>query len=427
MRKWVLILTAVWTGVALAQNPATAPPPQSGAAAAQPVRPVGVVTQLRTGSLTLQTDGGPVLEVPLPEGISVMRVPPGAKDLKAASPITVGEISLGDRVLIRGRVSDDQKYVAATSVIVMAKTELEKAREAERAEWRRRGVGGRVKALDPAAKEITITVPTRPPDPANPTHSVTITLAANAVLLRYAPDSVKFSDAKPSNFEEIKAGDQVRALGTKSEDGSRFAAEKLVTGTFRNIGATVISADAQHATVTVKDLASGKPVVVRTNPDSNMHHLPPFVAQMLAGFNSGGVGGWRGAGGASPAPSGTAPGGPPQSSGAGAWRREGQAAGSGGQPGGGVGGGPAGAGGWRNGGPPDFQEMLDRAPVLTLGELKAGDALMILSTQGADASEVTAIVVLAGVEPILAAQPKGSEEMVLGQWNMGGGGGEGGP
>ncbi len=64
---------------------------------------------------------------------------------------------------------------------------------------------------------------------------------------------------------------------------------------------------------------------------------------------------------------------------------------------------------------------------MTLGELKAGDALMILSTQGADASQVTAIIVLAGVEPILAAQPKGSEEMVLGQWNMGGGGGEGGP
>jgi len=419
MRKWVLILTAVWTGVALAQNPATAPPPQSGAAAAQPVRPVGVVTQLKTGSLTLQTDAGPVLEVPLPEGISVMRVPPGAKDLKTAAPITVGEISLGDRVLIRGRVSDDQKFVAATSVIVMAKTELEKAREAEQAEWRRRGIGGRVKALDPAAKEITITVPTRPPDPVNPTHPVTIALGANSVLLRYAPDSVKFSDAKPGSFEEIKVGDQVRALGTKSEDGSRFSAEKLVTGTFRNIGATVISADAPNATVTVKDLASGKPIVVRTNSDSNMHRLPPFVAQMLAGFNSGGgPGGWRGAGGAS----NPAAGGPPQGGGAGAWRREGQAAGSGGQPGGG----PAGAGG-RNGGPPDFQEMLDRAPALTLGELKAGDALMVLSTEGANPSEVTAIVVLAGVEPILAAQPKGSEEMVLGQWNMGGGGGEGGP
>jgi len=399
MRKWIPCLMGVWTGVVLAQSPGTAPAPQSGAPSAQPVRPIGVVTQLNTGSLTLRTDAGPVLEVPLPDGISVVRVPPGAKDLKTASPITVGEISLGDRVLVRGRVSDDQKSVAATSVIVMAKTELEKAREAERAEWRRRGIGGRVKSLDPAAKEITITVPTRPPDPANPTHPVTVTLAANAVLLRYAPDSVKFSDAKPGTFEEIKAGDQVRALGTKSEDGNRFAAEKLVSGTFRNIGATVISSDAQNGTVTVKDLASGKPVVVRTNPDSKLHRLQPFLAQMLAGFSSGaapggGPGSWRGAGGAS----NTAPSGPQG----------------------------GGAGGWRNGSPPDFQEMLDRAPLLALGDLKAGDALMVLSTEGAKSSDVTAIIVLAGVEPILAAQPKGSEQMVLGQWNMGGGG-EGGP
>jgi hypothetical protein len=424
MRKWILILTAVWTGVVLAQNPATAPPPQSGGAAVQAVRHIGVVTQLKTGSLTLQTDAGPVLEVPLPEGISVLRVPPGAKDLKTAAPITVGEISLGDRVLIRGRVSGDQKSVAATSVIVMAKTDLEKAREAERAEWRQRGIGGRVKALDPAAKEITITVPTRPPDPANPTHPVTITLAANAVLLRYAQDSVKFSDAKPGTFEEIKVGDQVRALGTKSEEGARFAAEKLVSGTFRNIGATVISADAQKATVIVKDLASGKPVVVRTNSDSKLHRLQPFFAQMLAGFTtgagpSGGTGGWRGAGGASNA----APGGP-QGSGAGASRHEGQASGT-------TSAGPrserdGGAAGGHNGGPPDFQEMLDRAPALALGDLKPGDALMVLSTESATSSEVTAIIVLAGVEPILAAQPKGSEQMVLGQWNMGGGG-EGGP
>lgn len=418
MRKSVLILTAVWTGIALAQNPATAPPTQSGAATAQPVRPIGVVTQLKTGGLTLETDAGPVLEVPLPEGISVIRVPPGAKDLKTAAPITVGEISLGDRVLIRGRVSDDQKSVAATSVIVMAKTDLEKAREAERAEWRRRGIGGHVKALDPTAKEITISVPTRPPDPANPTHPVTITLAANVVLLRYAPDSVKFSDAKPGTFEEIKVGDQVRALGTKSGEGARFAAEKLVSGTFHNIGATVISADAQNATVTVKDLASGKPIVVRTNSDSKLHRLPPFVAQMLARFTTG-AGPSGGAGGASNA----APGGP-QGAGGGAWRRESQ--GSGTASAGSRSERDGGAAGGHNGGPPDFQEMLDRAPALVLGDLKAGDALMVLSTEGAKSSEVTAIIVLAGVEPILAAQPKGSEQMVLGQWNMGGGG-EGGP
>jgi hypothetical protein len=362
-----------------------------------------VVTQLKSGTFTLHTDAGPDLVIQLPDEVEVLRVPPGAKDLKAATKIAVTDISVGDRVLVRGRVSEDQKSVLAASVIVMTQTDLAKAREAERAEWRRRGIGGPVKAVNPETKEITISVPNVPPTPGNPTHPVILTATPSTVLLRYAPDSVKFSDAKPSSFEEIKVGDQVRALGAKSEDGSRFAAEKLVSGSFRNIGATVVSFDAPNSSVTVKDLASGKPVVVRTNSDSRLHRLPPFLAQMIASFSSGG-----------PLP-GQAQGGAP-----GGWR--GNAAPAGAQserpPGGGPGGGP------RNG-PPDFQQMLERAPALTLGELKPGDALIVVSTKGTNPAEVTAITVLAGVEPILAAQPRGSEQMELGPWNMSMG--EGGP
>ena len=405
MQKWIPGLIAVWTGVALAQGPTTAPPSPFGPSSAQPVRPIGVVTQLKPGSLTLHTDAGPELLVTLPEDVSVLRVPPGAKDLKTATPISVGDISVGDRVLVRGRIPDDQKSLLATSVIVMAKAELDKVREAERAEWRR-GIGGLVKAVNPETKEITIAVPNVPPTPGNLTRPVVLTLTANATLLRYAPDSVRFSDAKPSTLEEIKVGDQVRALGTKSEDGSRYAVAKLVSGTFRNLSATVISVDAAGGVVTVKDLASGKPVVVRTNADSRLHRLPLFLAQMIARFNSGepvssttpeqpqgpGPGGWRG--------------GPP--SGTGPERRE--------------------AGGPGNGsghGLPDFQQMLERTPPLVLGDLQPGEPLMVLSTEGRRPAEVTAIIVLAGVEPILAARAKGSEEMVLGPWNMGGG--EGGP
>jgi TusA-related sulfurtransferase len=71
--------------------------------------------------------------------------------------------------------------------------------------------------------------------------------------------------------------------------------------------------------------------------------------------------------------------------------------------------------------------MLGRAPRLALGELKPGERLIVVSTEGAKSSEVTAIVVLAGVEPILATQPKGSSHVVLGPWNMGMREGEGTP
>ncbi len=403
MKKGILWLMMAGAGLALGQVPVWGQAPQPAESSAQPVRPIGVVTEIKSGSLTLRTDAGPELQVPLPEGISVVRVPPGAKSLKSAVAISVSEIGVGDRVLIRGRISDDQKSVLASSIIVMAKTDLEKAREAERLEWQRRGIGGLVKAVDPVKKEVTISVPNNPPTPGNPTHPVVIGLAPDAVLFRYAPDSVKFSDAKPSRFDEIKVGDQVRALGTKSEDGSRFTAEKLVSGTFRNIGATVISVDAPHGDVTVKDLASGQPLLVRTNGDSKLHRLPPFLAHMIAAFNSGGTSERAAAG-----PPANAPGGGPP-----AGRMPRTQAESGG---------PQNGPGGR---PHNFQQMLERTPTFSLGELKPGEPVIVISTEGAQPSEVMAIALFTGVEPILTSQPKGTKDMVLGSWSMGGGGGGG--
>jgi hypothetical protein len=256
----------------------------------------------------------------------------------------------------------------------MTKSDLAGAREAERLDWQRRGIGGAVQAVNPETKEIKVMAPNAPPAPGNPTNLVTIALGANAVLLRYAPDSVKFSEAKPSTFEQIKVGDQMRALGTKSEDGGRFTAEKLVSGTFRNLGVVVVSVDAQSRIISVKDLASGLPILVRTDADSKLHRLPPTVAHTLATLNSAGK-------------SGTEPGDQPL----------------------------------------DVQQMLERAPSLDLSELKPGDPLIVVSTEGAKPSEVMAIDILAGVEPILAARPKGSNQAVLGSWSLGMNGGEGGP
>jgi len=405
MKNGVLCFVWVWAAMAPGGGRAAA---QSQASAPPAVRPIGVVTQLQPGSLNLRTDGGPEMLVNLPDEVSVLRVPPGAKDLKSATPIKVSDINPGDRVFIRGQVSADQKSVLATSVIVMAEADLAKRHEAERLEWRQRGIGGLVTELNPATKEITVSVPNTLPTRENLSHPVVVTLSANAQLLRYAPGSVRFRDSKPGSFGDIKLGDQLRALGTKSDDGARFTAERLVSGSFHNIGATVISVDAPNGTVTVKDLASGQPVVVRTNPDSRMRRLPPFLAQMIAGMGSGGP------------PPGGAPGQAPTTGGAAGWRRSGPSSGG---PSGGTQ--AAGSGERPGNGAPDFQRMLERAPALTLGELQPGEALMIVATQGATPSEVTAITILAGVEPILTAKSKDANQMVLGPWSMSEG--EGGP
>lgn len=359
--------------------------------AQQPGRALGVVEAIdpANGQITLKTDAGPMVKVLPQSGARFVRVPPGETSLAKAAPITAADIVAGDRLLARGQMSEDKTSLAATLVVVMTKADIAKKQEAERAEWQKRGTGGVVSDVNPAAGEVTIT--TRTFEGAKP---LVIVAGPKTVVRRYPPDSVKFADARPSTLAEIHKGDQVRALGEKTADGTRFTAEELVSGAFRNVAATVSSVDAATQTLKVTDLATKKPLLVHINADSTMRKLPEMVARMIAMRTSAGPGG-------GPPNGGAAAGGPPRAP---------QAA---------PGNGPGGPGGMGNGRPRDLQQMLDRMPPLKLEELKPGDAIIVASTQGADPGQVTAITLLAGVEPILSAAPSGGQRaMMLGSWNL---------
>jgi Cu/Ag efflux protein CusF len=351
------------------------------AAQAPTGRAIGAVTAIDAAAkqITLKTDAGAETKIALQDSTSYQRVPPGEKDLKNAAKIALSDLAVGDRVLARGKAGADAASLTATSIVVMTQADLAKKHEADHAEWKKRGVSGVITALNPESKEITISVRNR-----EGLKPLAIPASGTVDLRRYAPDSVLFSDAKPSAFAEFKVGDQVRALGTKSEDGTRLTPEFIVAGAFRNIAATVISLDAAAKTIKITDLDTKKPLLVRIAPDSTLKRLQPFVANMLAARLNG------------PA--------------AGAQVGPGAGARPGGSPGGGGGG--------------DMEQMIERMPPLNLAELKAGDALIISSTVGAEADKITAITLLAGVEPILTSAPKGRQGMVLGNWNLGGGGPE---
>src|SRR6267142_1169319 len=164
MRKTLLLLPLIilWSGRAWAQG--------SGAASPQWIRPIGVVTKIQAGNFILHTDAGPDLLIVLADSVSFLRVPPGSTNLNSATKISLSDISLGDRVLVRGRISDDQKSVAAATVIVMTKSDLAGVRQAESSDWQRRGIGGTVQAVNPENKEITILAPTATPTGSS-THS----------------------------------------------------------------------------------------------------------------------------------------------------------------------------------------------------------------------------------------------------------------
>jgi hypothetical protein len=69
----------------------------------------------------------------------------------------------------------------------------------------------------------------------------------------------------------------------------------------------------------------------------------------------------------------------------------------------------------------DLAQMISRLPTGSLASLKTGDALMIVASQG-QTGAVTAITMLSGVEPILAASPTGAAPAItLSPFGFGGG------
>jgi len=371
----------VWlaAGMLLAQPPAR-------------VNLVGAVESVdaASGQITMHTDNGKTVKITPHPTARLFRLPAGEKSLAKAVPITMQAIVPGDRLLARGELSADGAAMTASTLVIMTKADVAKVQQADRAEWARRGVGGIVSAVDPQAGQVTII--TRTFEGKKP---LVIQVSPKTQIRRYAPDSVKFADAKPSSLAEIKIGDQVRALGTRSEDGSHYAAEEVVSGSFRNLAATVIKVDDAADTLTVKDLVTKKPVLVHVNADTTLRKLPEMLARIIAVRM---VGGAPGAGG---------PGG-----GGGNW--------SGGQrPAGAPPGGPPGAGGTHGSRNGDFQQLLERMPAMKLEDLKPGEAVIVSSTQGQDPGQVTAIMLVAGVEPILSAAPGGSQRAaMLGSWNL---------
>lgn len=364
-------------------------------------RRIGAIKTIQGNAITLTQDSGPDVAVTVQPNARILRIAPGEKDLKNATAVQLQDLQVGDRVRVRGQASADGTSIAALEVIVIPRSDLEARHEQERQDWQKRGLGGLVSAVD-AAGTVTISVTSL-----GGKKEIAVHTSRNTVFRRYAPDSVKFDDAKPSTLQEIQPGDQLRARGERSADGAELTAEEIVTGTFRNVAGIVNSVDASAGTVTVQDLLSKKPVQVKITTESQLHKLPPEMAQRIATQLKGAMP--PGTPGAGASDSG--------SSNSGSAPAAHNAAPSGGMN---SGGGGMGAGGMRRRGAPDFQQMLSLMPPVTISDLHKGDAVLIVTTAGTASSGGTAITLLSGVEPILQAAPNGSQAMMLAPWSLGG-------
>jgi hypothetical protein len=191
-------------------------------------------------------------------------------------------------------------------------------------------------------------------------------------------------------------------------------AEEIVAGSFRNIAGTISSIDPASNSITVMDLITKKPVVVNVSSQSQLRKLPPEVAQRIAFRLKAAGGGTSEAGGSPAAPGGAAANGnPPAGNGATRSPSTDTHPVGNGAPNSGAGNGRPG------GGQADLQQILSRMPVVPLTDFQKGEAVMVVSTEGSSSGGVTAITLVGGVEPILAAAPSGSQGMTLSPWSLG--------
>jgi hypothetical protein len=359
---------------------------------------VGAIKGINGTTLTLAPDTGAEVKVEVRANVRVLRVAPGETNLANAAAIQFADLQVGDRVLIQATPGADAQSFVATRVIAMKKSDVDAKQEADRLDWQRRGIAGLVSAVDPAAGVVTVSAG----GPAG-ARSVAVKATQATKVRRYAPDSVRFDDAIPSAVAQLKVGDQLRARGTRNADGSELAAEEIVAGTFRNISGVINAVDATTNSITVNDLATKKPVVVKVTTQSQVTKLTPEAAAAVAARN-------RAAGAAAAGGAGAAAGAANAGRGGGAGRGAGGAGGAGGGRGAGGGGG-------------DLQQIVSRMPPATLANFAKGEAVMVVSTEGT-AAGVTAITLVGGVEPILTAP--GGAQQTLAPWDLGGGGGDGG-
>ena len=236
----------------------------------------GEVTSVAAGKIVLQTKDG-AIDVALTDKTQYKRIPPENPILPAAVASSFEEIEVGDKLLVTGAVSEDKKSVPAKAVYLLSKSDIAQRNTKNQEKWRTRGISGQVKSINPQTKEITVAVR----GVASST-DVTVTPKDNAKMLRYAPDSVNYNEAKASSFADIKSGDMIRAYGDKSADGSTVKAEEVVTGAFQTIAGTITAVNPEKNEITINNIQTKKDVTIVVGKNTVAKQFPAEMAQRMA-------------------------------------------------------------------------------------------------------------------------------------------------
>jgi len=311
---------------------------------------VGAVTDIDKPNrrLLLRTDDALVLSIQANDDTVCLRLPAGERTLSKATAIKFDEIAISDRVLAHGTGSD--RTFLAQRLVVMPLAEVARKREHDLDEWKRRGIGGIVREVNAQTREIIVEL--RSPNPGSRIPIET----SKANFRRYIAGSLRFEDARASKIDDVRVGDQLRALGDKNTDGNQFVAEQVISGAFKTIGVTVTDVDPGKELIHATTLDQKKGITISINKDSVLRRISPPIAAAIAQKAKGETG------------KSMPPPGPKASS-------------------------PV----------IDVQQMIDTLPAISLNDIKSGDVLAVTGAIESDEAHLIAIKVAAGVDLVLKA------------------------
>jgi hypothetical protein len=362
---------------------------QTQPAASPYVSVLGTVEKIDGQTFTVKPDKSDSTTVKFDDRTKFLRIPPGETDVKKAVAAASGDVGSGDRVLARVR-STDPTGIPALTVYIMKQAEIAQRQRKTAEEWQTQSVTGAVKSIDSDGKKIVVSVRA----PAGPPRDVTLDVAGSVDYQRTNPDTLKY---EPSNLAAIQVGDQVRVLGEKNSDQTQIKVEDIASGSIKTIPVQIKSIDVATGLITATDLASKKPITISVKPETTMKRLDDMTALMLArrlNPTFQGTGGGRGAQPGAPAAG------------------DAQIAGGGRAPGGSRGRGGRGAAN-------DPSRLLETQPSIELPDLKPGEPIVVTGSAAKDMSKLTAMTLVAGVDPILRAAPQNGPDPLGGNWNFG--------
>jgi hypothetical protein len=380
---------------------------------------IGTVENIDAGakSFAIKTDKGEMPAIKFDDRTQFLRLPAGETDTKKATRATAADLGAGDRAI--ARLKQEDQSAPAVFLYFTKQSDLAQRQQKTLDEWQTQSVNGTVKSVDPAAKRVVISVR----GGFGPPRDVTLDGTGNVEYLRFSLDTGKY-EPSTAGLAPVQVGDQVRVLGQKNADQSEIKLEALMSGTFKSVPMQVKSVDATAKTISATDLVTKKPVTIDVKSETLLKRLDDATALQMArrlnptfqqeGAGRGGRGGGGRGGAAAPAGATAA--------------AEGQIRtgdfGGGRGPGAGAGGRGFGGGGGRGGRNTDPNAVLNQQPSIELADLKPGESVVITGAPSSDMAKLTAVSVVAGVEPILRAAPQNGPDPLGGNWNFGEPGGQ---